>query len=206
MTTLRIKMNKARRHGGTKARSAFTLIEVIVAVAILAILMTMTVPRLVGRQERAFQLAADEVADLLIMYAHREALAQRPAGIWHDLDRNWLVLMILDIDEADPQEPADWRPDRFVRPVKLPGLISASGVSARLDGEPVDFVRWPIATEPGKDRASVEITLINDDGAVKTLVLPAHAIAPYQVAAASALAGFREPIDLDAAGRSREDW
>lgn len=179
----------------------------IVVIAVLAVVMAMTVPRLAGRQGRVLQLAADRIADLMTMFAQREALSGRPVGIWHDADRHRIVLLILDIDEADPQEPAEWRPDRTVRPVPLPESVDVQrGVAAIVDGRPVDISQWPVATEPGKPRARVELSLFDDRGRVKTVVLPSHALVPYLLDDRNAVLALREPIDLDAAGRHREDW
>ncbi len=179
----------------------------IVVIAVLAVVMAMTVPRLVGRQGRVLQLAADRIADLMTMFAQREALSGRPVGIWHDADRHRIVLLILDIDEAHPQEPAEWRPDRTVRPVPLPESVDVQrGVVAIVDGRAVDISQWPVATEPGKPRARVELSLFDDHGRVKTVVLPSHALVPYLLDDRNAVLALREPIDLDAAGRHREDW
>ena len=179
----------------------------IVVIAVLAVVMAMTVPRLIGREGRVLQLAADRVADLLTMFAQREALSGRPVGIWHDTDRHQIVLLILDIDEAAPEEPAEWRPDRTVRPVPMPETVDVQrGITATVDGSPVDISQWPIATEPGKPRPRVEISLFDNDGRVKTIVLPSHALAPYLLDDPHAVLANRQPIDLDAAGRHREDW
>ncbi len=188
-------------------RRAFTLIEVIVVVMLLAILSSMIVPRLIGNEGRANQLAADRVADLLIMFAQREALSSRPAGIWLDADRNWIVLVTLDVDPSRPDEPAEWQQDRSVRPVKLPPTIPPDGVLATMDGQPIDIRQWPIATEPGRPRPWVEIALYPDEGPVMTVVLPPHAIAPYLLnREGESMIALREPVDLDATGRHREDW
>ncbi len=153
------------------------------------------------------QLTADRVSDLLAMFAQRETLSGRPIGIWHDTERHLLVLLILDIDDAAPEEPARWRPDRTVRPVSMPPSIDVDrGIVASVDGSPVDISQWPIATEPGKPRPRIEISLYADDGNVKTIALPSHAMAPYQLDDAQASLASRRPIDLDAAGRNREDW
>jgi prepilin-type N-terminal cleavage/methylation domain-containing protein len=81
--------------------AAFTLIEVIIVVAIVAILAAMTMPRLLNQDRRRLQEATDGVSDLLIMFALRESLSDRPVGIWHDAERNWIVLMMLDRTEGD---------------------------------------------------------------------------------------------------------
>ena len=179
----------------------------VVVVAILAVIMAMTLPRMLGRDGRVLQLSADRVADLLTMYAQRESLSSRPTGIWHDTDTHRLVLMVLDADGATPQQPAQWRPDRTVKPVQLPSSVDVErGVGASIDGTTVDISRWPITTEPGKRRPRIEISLYDNDGRVKTLVLPSHALKPYDLDDADAVLVSRQPMDLDAAGRHREDW
>ena len=186
---------------------AFTLLEIIIVMAVLAIIMAMTVPRLLGREGRLLQLTADRVSDLLGMFAQRETLSGRPTAIWHDTERHLLVLLILDIDEADPEQPAQWRPDRTVRPVSLPESVDGQrGIAASVDGVLVDISQWPIATEPGKPRPRVEVSLFDDDGRVKTVVLQSHALAPYLLDDKQSVLATRQPVDLDAAGRNREDW
>ncbi len=184
----------------------FTLVEMVVVIAILTVIMAMTLPRMLGRESRVLQLTADRVADLLTMYAQRESLSSRLSGIWHDTETHRLVLMVLDADGATLDQPAQWRPDRTVKPVQFPSSVDVDrGVGASIDGAMVDISQWPIATEPGKPRPRIEISLYDDDGRVKTLVLPAHAMKPYDLDDPEALA-TRESIDLDAAGRHREDW
>ncbi|MHC4992781.1 MAG: prepilin-type N-terminal cleavage/methylation domain-containing protein [Planctomycetota bacterium] len=192
-------------HPRPKHAPAFTLIEVIIVVAIVAILAAMAVPRLLNQNRRQMQEAADGVADLLIMFAQREALSDRPAGIWHDADRNWIVLMTLDRIEDD-DEPATWQQDHAVKPVKLPPIVPVDGVQAFSNGEPIDISQWPIVTQPGRPRPDVEITLSTVAGLLRTIVLPAHAISPYQSETGYELVDLRSPIDLDAEGRHREDW
>ncbi len=74
------------------------------------------------------------------------------------------------------------------------------------DGDVLDISEWPLATEPGRPRPRIEIALRPEDGSIWNVVLPAHAIVPYQDDGRTALPFERRPIDLDAAGRHREDW
>ncbi len=180
----------------------------IVVLALLALAATMIVPRVVGTHKRALNLATEQVSDLLTMYAQRDTLSGRPAGIWHDARRNALQLMVLDIDPSEPDQPADWRPDPFVRPVELPPSIPADGVWLRADGKLVDIRQWPISNSPSQLREAIEIGLVDDDGDSRTLVLPGNALVPSLLGDErdDERSNLRQPVDLDAAGRHREDW
>ena len=89
---------------------------------------------------------------------------------------------------------------------KLPSSVDWRNVQAMQDGQWVDFQKWPIATQPGEPRPSVEISFATHQGLAKTVMLPAHALAPYQPDGPEQYIEYRYPIDLDAAGRRQEDW
>jgi len=183
-------------------RSGFTLLEVIVVISILALLATMMVPRLTGTARRTFDLTADQVADLLLMFAQRDSLGQNPVGIRYDADRRELQLVTLQRYDGG----SDWRVDRFVIPVELPGIIDEDRFGVYADGEWVDVRDWPLSHTPGETRPSIEVTLATIDGDYETsVVLSPHAVAPRRSDRTDAVA-LRTPIDLDSAGRSREDW
>jgi type II secretory pathway pseudopilin PulG len=185
---------------------AFTLIETSVVIMFLSIVMSVALPRLMGQERREIQAAEHRVRDLLMMFAQREALSGTPVGIWHDAQRNWIVLVMLEETGGEGTDSARWRPDHAVRPVELPRNIPVNGVRATADGRPIDIRRWPIASEPGRMRPTIEITMQADDGQTRTLILPSYAITPYALEDGSELAALRVPIDLDSAGRRREDW
>ncbi len=185
-------------------RRGFTLLELLVVLVILALLFSMIVPRFAGTDRRALQLVSDQVADLLTMYAHRATLGQKPVGVGYDPERRAIMLLVIDIDLDRPDQPADWQVDRLVTPVKLPSTVDL--FDARADGEPVDLALWPIANRPGKDRPTIEITLVGRDGETTAVVLAPHAIAPRQINPDEVGPAVRMPIDLDAAGRHREEW
>ena len=201
---VKTQTDQAIRSGIPQPRRGFTLLELLVVLVILALLFSMIVPRFAGTDRRALQLVSDQVADLLTMYAHRATLGQKPVGVGYDPERRAIMLLVIDIDLDRPDQPADWQVDRLVTPVKLPSTVDL--LDARADGEPVDLALWPIANRPGKDRPTIEITLVGRDGETTAVVLAPHAVAPRQINPDEVGPAIRMPIDLDAAGRHREEW
>lgn len=185
---------------------AFTLIELVVVMIVMSIIMAITLPRLGNTTGREMQNAADELADMLTMFAQHAATEHRPIAIWHDYERNWIVLLVMDIDPAAPDDPPQWQIDRFVQPIKLPDFVDKTTVFSMQDGEAVDFQRWPIATKPGQPRTEIQISFSDDTGLTKTLLLQSHALAPVQLDNAAQSSAIRLAIDLDATGRRQEDW
>ncbi len=175
-------------------------------VVLLALLSSLTVPRIFGTQKRVFQQTANQVADLMLMYAQRDRLGQKPVGLLYSETDNWLMLVVLSEDDAIQGIDPSWELDATVAPVKLPSFIEAGDLVVYTDGISVDIRDWPLANSPGRDLPTIEIELYGPDGQLATVVLPSGAIAPdvygfdqYPIPRAQA-------IDLDAIGRSREDW
>ncbi len=187
-------------------RRAFTLMEIIIVIVVMSIIMAIAMPRFGNTARRQMQNTADELADMLTMFAHHAATEHRPIAIWHDYARNWIVLLVMDIDPATPNDPPQWQVDRFVQPVKLPASVDKRNVIGMQDGEVVDFPRWPIATKLGQPRPEIQISFSDDTGLTKTLLLKSHALTPTQLEIAAESGAIRLAIDLDATGRRQEDW
>jgi prepilin-type N-terminal cleavage/methylation domain-containing protein len=183
---------------------AFTLLEVMVVVVVLTLLMSMAIPRLGNTDRRTFQLAVDQVADLLMMYAQRDNLSPYPVGLLHDANNGQLLVMVLDGDD----DRGDWTVDRLARPVNLPDVVDQDMLFVYVDGEPVSIREWPLGNTPGQDRPTLEISLQSMDGEQQvTLTLPSYGMSPKrQWSDGTGYLGRRETVDLDAQGRSREDW
>jgi prepilin-type N-terminal cleavage/methylation domain-containing protein len=187
------------------ATRAFTLIEMIVVLVLIAIMAALAVPRMSGNEQREFKIAVDQVSDLLTMYAQRQNLGQKMIGIYHDRYRNSLDLVVLDTDGDPANHSASWRPDTYVKPVILPRFMLENDVAISVDGDAVDASEYPITCEIGQERPWLEIAMRG--GGERALI----SLAPYGVAptlsASFASAGVqRTKYDLDGAGRSREDW
>ena len=184
-------------------RCGFTLIELIVVIIIMAIMATLTLPRLFGNDNRQFQNVADQVSDLLMMYAHRESLGTKPVGLWENTDRRQLTLMTLEVLEDSLETQSGWVIDRTVRPVSLPNDVSILDV--HVDGESVDISEWPLQSPPGQLRPSLAIILEGPNGII-TIAMASHSLVPLQIHSEQYGEWMGGPVDLDAAGRDREDW
>jgi prepilin-type N-terminal cleavage/methylation domain-containing protein len=186
------------------ASRAFTLLEMIVVVVVLAILATLIVPRLTGNQKREFRVVVDKIGDLLTMYGQRQNLGQKIVGIQHLLDGNAVALIELDASDA-AAGPGTWRIDPYVKPVRLPAFMTEYDIEFYVDGDPVDASDWPLSSEPGQERPTIEIHLRSPEDTA-SLILQPHGVAPIIINGENSSGISRVPIDLDGEGRSREDW
>jgi prepilin-type N-terminal cleavage/methylation domain-containing protein len=204
-----------RRHAG--ARRGFTLLEIIVVVAVMAVLATAIVPRLSRLGQRRFDLSVTQVADLVMMFAQREMAGTTPVGIDLEITRDGERRLRLLVLMPPPEQPgatelADWRVDPFVRPVTLPDAVDPDQVMLLVDGEELDIREAPFTHVPGDRRPRIEVLMGSAGGdRFGRIILPPYALGPDIIVGGDIRggAGFgegREPLDLDAAGRSREDW
>lgn len=182
---------------------AFTLLEMIVVIIVLAILATLIIPRLTGNQKREFRATVDKVGDLLTMYGQRQNLGQKIVGLQQRRDDN--TIMLIEIDSADAAGFSNWRIDPYVKPVRLPVFMTDADIEFYVDGDPYDIADWPLSSEPGQERPTIEIRMRGPED-FATLVLQPHGVAPIVINGENSSGINREPVDLDAEGRSREDW
>jgi prepilin-type N-terminal cleavage/methylation domain-containing protein len=189
--------------GPVVARRAFTLVEIIVVLIIIVLLASVTTPRFFGNNERIFRNTCDQVADLLTMYAQREALGQKPVGLIYDPSRHWLMLAVYDMDPESGSRSGGWRWDPLVSPVKLPEF--AALVEVLTNGEIVNIAEWPLASRPGQDRPTIEVALQGPSEVVR-IVLPGYAMSPRKFRESDTAAGYLTPVDLNLSGRMREEW
>ena len=126
----------------TRSSRGFTLVEVIVVAILLSFAALAVVPSLRANPSAKFQLATDQVMDLLSVYALRDRTGNAPVALQRQLDFEGMEvisdrLALLVQDETDGV--TEWRIDPHVRPVELIEAISRDGIDVRLDGELIDF-------------------------------------------------------------------
>ena len=185
-------------------RAAFTLLEMIIVIIIFGLFLALTVPRLSGQERRQLKFAVDQVTDFLTMFAYREQLGQRAIAIEYNGEEKKLYLLIRDNEAGDPEAPSVWMYDRLVKPVELPESVTVS--DARVDGLSIDTSFFQILAKPNEERPLIEMTLQGANFELQTLVLLPHGVAPTVYSAEEFENAGRMAVDLDAMGRSREDW
>jgi prepilin-type N-terminal cleavage/methylation domain-containing protein len=184
-------------------RRAFTLIELIVVVVILAVLAAAVVPRLGSTVRQEASAAVDQAAELVRLFAYRQALGSQQVALWRDGADGRIHLIVKDVDPADPASEPEWRADRFAAPVALPpGLELAD---ARADGKSLDASEWTISSIPGGERPKVELRFVGH-GLDASVVLPTGSQTVFRLDADQPERVARDVVDLDQSGRSREPW
>lgn len=184
-------------------RRGFTLIELIVVSALLALVAAMVVPRLAGMSRREADVTAERLSELLSLFAFRDNSGVQQSAIWMNPDTGCVELWNLEPDPERPAEPPDWVPDRFVQPVRLPPGVELSDV--RSDGQALVGDEWRIVGSPGGERPRIEMRLVAD-GFDSVLVLDRGASVPMRIDNGVIREGVRAAIDLDQRGMDREPW
>lgn len=195
-----------RRTPTIRRSRGFTLVEVIVVAILLSFAALAVVPSLRANPSAKFQLATDQVMDLLSVYALRDRTGNAPVALQRQLDFQGMEvvsdrLALLVQNEIDGV--TEWRIDPHVRPVELIEAISRDGIDVRLDGELIDTEGEPIAHRPGEDRPDILVLLRQEDLQLTSMIrLSPWSIAPSRDGRAEAM----DEIDLDGLGRSEVDW
>ncbi len=184
-------------------RRGFTLLELIVVVALLAIVASMVVPRLTGMIRREGDLTAERLTELLSMFAFRDNTGSQQCALWMNPDSGCVEIWNMESNPDRPADPPDWVPDRLVQPVRLPTGVELTEV--RRDGELLAPEEWRIIGSPSADRPRVEM-LLTAEGFQTLLVLEPGATIPIRIDQGVVKEGGRVAIDLDQQGRDREPW
>ncbi|MSR28536.1 MAG: prepilin-type N-terminal cleavage/methylation domain-containing protein [Phycisphaerales bacterium] len=188
-------------------RRAFTLIEVIIAVAIIAIMAAMIVPRVTRTTKSEHDAVVERMLDLLSMYAFREATSSQQIALWQDPETQWFTILVaernLDAGGESRNSRAEWFADRRLQPVALAPEMELADLV--VDGLDVSGTDWLIPTVPGGGRPSIEMHIVSP--VIDTVLrLDSNAVTPVRMDAGSTTLSPREPRDMSKYGSRGEKW
>lgn len=200
-----------RRSAASFRSPAFTLIELIVAVILVAVLIGLIAPRMINTGRRQAEHEAAEITRLLGVAARRSALSGEIVAVEYDGTVPRLSLVALRETDTSRGRKRTWVVDPLVSPVELSYVDI---LRATADGQPlgnaggkwwVDFnpseprpVLWLLVGRQGADASSqwqVELLPEETSASRRTMNEPSRA------AAAGALR-----IDLDASNQGERAW
>jgi prepilin-type N-terminal cleavage/methylation domain-containing protein len=183
----------------------FTLIEVIIAAMVIAVLAAMLLPRLNRSSSQTYDSTIERLVALMSTFATREATGIQQVAMLQDPDTGEIGLSVMQrtLGERSDSRSAEWIPDPVTQPFRLPRGVEITDVI--VDSQSLGGTDWMVASIPGGGRPRVEIRLVAD-GVETALVLESTSIVPIRVDSDKPAPPMREPVDLESAGRSREFW
>ena len=178
--------------------------EVIVVVAILALLATMVVPRMAGISRHRGEIAIEATASVLAAFAFHDSTGGMPIALSYDSDYRQLEIQILEPDPDSSTGRPSWRVHPFVQPYTLPDDVEINSINS--DGEPLNPEDFFITTRSAGDRPAIDLRL-ESAGQDASIILSPYALAPVvNRTNAQFPIVVRERADLDDMGLDREDW
>ena len=183
-------------------RRGFTLLELIVVISILAVVSSVVIPRLRGLSKGKADVAVERLSELLSLFAWRDNAGSQQCAIYLNPDSGAIELWTLEPIPNRPMDPAQWMPDRFVQPVRIPEGVQ---LEVMADGMRLDGSEWRIVGSPSGNRDLIEMHVIAE-GFDSLLLLNPRAAMPTRIDNGKVVEDQRETRDLDARGMSREPW
>ncbi len=188
---------------------AFTLIELICVVLVLAVTAGIIAPRISTSDARAMETKADTYAHLFSYIAKRDALSGEPMRLEFDRELDTLELLVLRRHSLETSlNRANWQPDPLAPSVDLTQVVPET---LYLDGTPTVPERWSIEFPQSEVRPSIALALKGESASGRTRVWYVELL-PYETKATIRDGTtLRDPlrnraVDLDAIGRGETVW
>ncbi len=183
-------------------RHAFTIIELLVATAILVVMAAAIVPRMAGMGWFSHDAAMTQVEQMLAMFAYRESAATQQVALFRDPESGDIALLVMK-KAPGLDADAEWEYDTMVRPYRVPAEMELTAITA--DGQELDPKSWMIASIPSGGRPEV-VMVWNGPAGETELRLPSTQLIPRRADNGVAAAPEREGVNLDNAGMTQEAW
>lgn len=196
----------------TRISRGFTLVELIVAIVVVAVLAAVAAPRLFVTDDRRALIEARDAAGLLSIIAQRAGHGSHHMALVYEQERRELRLEALRVlgERRNLQQRGAprWGTDLLAPRV---GLSAVRVVDARFDGRRPENARsWRVEFVPGVARAHVEILLATGSSNEPRWLLE---LLPYSteprlvdVSGGRGEESVLRSVDLDALGRSDVPW
>ncbi|MFZ4749203.1 MAG: type II secretion system protein [Phycisphaerales bacterium] len=179
----------------------FSLLEVVIVCAMLAIVAAMAMPRFLVVDRQREEKAISDVEDLLRMFAFRNSVGTQQIGLHYNQSEGEISLWILDLNPKDPEGPRVWQQDRLSSAIELPEQMTI--VAASADETEMRDEIWTITSNPDGSRPRIAISLAGREAA-GDLVLDTYSSVPVRTDKEGAV--VRQAIDLDGEGRGLDRW
>lgn len=188
--------------GVVAARAGFSLIEVIVATVIIAILAAVIAPRFSNVASRRALASVTEFAELVSAAAVRDGITGQAVAMEFDATTGRLALLTPTPDDARRAQGA-WRSDPLSRPVELDGV---SVEAATLDREELDPSHFRVEFPRTEARARFVVVLRQEAGDSRWAVVLSPTGTRALVVAPQEASRDDDVIDLDATGQGGGVW
>lgn len=198
--------------------AAFTLVEVIVVIVMLAIFGGLIVPRIIGSGVRQAEAEAKQAQRLLTTLAEREAISPEPQALEYDERDGQLRLMVMRAAAGTSlDDPAGWRPDPGVPPLNFTQTHLAQALA---DGRALPRSKWRLVVAGG-DQPRPAITLVVRAGAAASSAAVSAETPSWVVGLGTdapaatwgseksqspGAVGLARSVDLDATGKGDKPW
>ena len=170
----------------------------ILVAALLVVIGTIAVPRMVGVTKGRFATTTEGVASAVASFAFQEATDERLVAIAHLESNGRVDVLVLDTE-------GEWTPMVMAPSIILPEGTVFTRVS--VDGSLLDPRDWFVSSMPGGKRPDIRLRMENENGNWAEIVLTPHGLGPQIIRDNDPQAPtIREPADLDEMGADRESW
>ena len=170
----------------------------VLVAALLVVIGTIAVPRMVGVTKSRFMMTTEGVASAMASFAFQESTDERLVAIAHLESNGRVDVLVLD-------ESGEWVPMTMAPSIVMPEDTVFTRVA--VDGALLDPRDWFVSSMPGGKRPDLRLRMENDNGDGAEIVLTPHGLGPLIIRDNDPLAPtIREPADLDEMGADRESW
>lgn len=189
-------------------RRAFTLVEVLVVMMIIAILSMLTIPRLIGSQSRAAEVEAIAVRTLLSQAAQQDSVTSTSLAISYDHEKQELSLQTT----VEKEGKREWAPMPLVRSVRFSSSVLAdASADGQTQGQGANFRIEFVSAKPRPVVSLLVKTAPDLPGTPRAWqidLLPGQTVATVRSVGAEAPIAQPEStsIDLDANGQRTQPW